>query len=75
MIEKDLEEIINKKTTKVFKYILYSTNNDILSMKQQVSRNSLNEVVKTLHSIDTKLAVEFTNTFRDSFFISGFQSI
>ena len=68
MIEKDLEEIINKKKLQKFSNTYFiQLIMDILSMKQQVSRNSLNEVVKTLHSIDTKLAVEFTNTFRDSF--------
>ncbi|MCT7563282.1 AAA family ATPase [Aliarcobacter butzleri] len=68
MIGKDLAEIINKKKLQKFSNSYFiQLIMDILSMKQQVSRNSLNEVAKTLHSIDTKLAIEFTNIFRDSF--------
>ncbi|MCT7578727.1 AAA family ATPase [Aliarcobacter butzleri] len=68
MMGKDLAEIINKKKLQKFSNSYFiQLIMDILSMKQQVSRNSLNEVAKTLHSIDTKLAIEFTNIFRDSF--------
>ncbi|MFX4240291.1 AAA family ATPase [Aliarcobacter butzleri] len=68
MIGKDLAEIINKKKLQKFSNSYFiQLIMDILSMKQQVSRNSLNEISKVLHSIDTKLAIEFTGTFKNSF--------
>lgn len=68
MIANDIAEIINKKKLQKFSNAFsIQLIMDILNMKQQVARNSLNEISKTLHSIDTNLAIEFTHTFRNSF--------
>ena len=68
MIENDIAEIINKKKLQKFSNAFsLQLIMDILNMKQQVARNSLNEIAKVIHSIDTKLAIEFTETFKNSF--------
>lgn len=68
MIANDLAEILNKKKLQKFSNAFFiQTIMDILGMKQQVARNSLNDIAKILHSIDTSLAIEFTHSFRDSF--------
>lgn len=68
MITNDLAEVINKKKLQKFSNAFsLQLIMDILGMKQQVARNSLNEVSKILHGIDTALAIEFTNIFRNSF--------